>query len=230
MPLIILWDIDHTLIENAGVSKEIYAAAFAALTGTPPVYEAATEGRTDRLIMRDMFRHHQRPEPPWPTVETALGQAGEDYAGDLRRRGTVLPGIREALTVASEEPDWVSTVLTGNIAANARLKLSAFDLDQFLDLPVGAYGADAEQRPDLVAVARRRIHRARGLADDVPVVLIGDTPRDVEAALTTGSAIIAVSTGIYSPAELAAARAPMVLPDLSDTHVLLAVLKSIAAG
>ncbi|MGC1284908.1 MAG: HAD hydrolase-like protein [Streptosporangiaceae bacterium] len=230
MPLIILWDIDHTLIENAGVSKEIYAAAFAALTGTLPICEAATEGRTDRLIMRDMFRHHHCPEPPWPTIETALGQAGEGHAGDLRHRGTVLPGIREALTVASEEPDWVSTVLTGNIAANARLKLSVFHLDRLLDLPVGAYGADAEQRSDLVAVARCRVHRARGLAHDVPVVLIGDTPRDVEAALTTGSAIIAVSTGIYSPAKLAAAHASMVLPDLSDTGGLLAVLMSIAAG
>lgn len=56
MPLIILWDIDHTLIENAGVSKDIYAAAFAALTGVLPSRPAATEGRTDRLIMRDMFR------------------------------------------------------------------------------------------------------------------------------------------------------------------------------
>jgi phosphoglycolate phosphatase-like HAD superfamily hydrolase len=228
MPLIILWDIDHTLIENAGVSKEIYAAAFAALTGTPPVHEAATEGRTDRLIMREMFRHHCRAEPAWPIVETALGQAGENRAGDLRRRGTVLPGVREALRVASEEPDWVSTVLTGNIAANARLKLSAFGLNRLLDLSVGAYGADAEQRPALVAVACKRVYCAKGLADDVPVVLIGDTPRDVEAALTTGSAIIAVSTGIYSPAELAAARAPVVLRDLSDTPALLAVLRSIA--
>ena len=164
-----------------------------------------------------MFRHHQRPEPPWPTIETALGQAGEGYAGDLRRRGTVLPGIREALTVASEEPDWVSTVLTGNIAANARLKLSAFDLDQFLDLPVGSLRRRRRTASRSRCCCPLRIHRARGLADDVPVVLIGDTPRDVEAALTTGSAIIAVSTGIYSPAKLAAAHAPMVLPDLSDT-------------
>jgi hypothetical protein len=150
VPLIVLWDIDHTLIENAGVSKEIYAAAFAALTGTLPICEAATEGRTDRLIMRDMFRHHHCPEPPWPTIETALGQAGEGHAGDLRHRGTVLPGIREALTVASEEPDWVSTVLTGNIAANARLKLSVFHLDRLLDLPVAPTALTPNSAPILL--------------------------------------------------------------------------------
>lgn len=37
MELIVLWDIDHTLIENAGVSKEIYAAAFTALSGRAPM-------------------------------------------------------------------------------------------------------------------------------------------------------------------------------------------------
>jgi phosphoglycolate phosphatase-like HAD superfamily hydrolase len=142
--------------------------------------------------------------------------------------GAVLPGVAEALTAVSEERDWVSTVLTGNIAANARLKLSVFCLNQLLDLPVGAYGADAEQRPALVAVARKRVYCGRGLPDDAPVVLVGDTPRDVEAALTTGSAIIAVSTGIYSPVELAAARAPVVLRDLSDTPAVLAALRSIA--
>lgn len=108
------------------------------------------------------------------------------------------------------------------------MKRSAFGLNQLLDLSVGAYGADAEQCPALGAVACKRVYCAKGLADDVPVVLIGDTPRDVEAALTTGSAIVAVSTGIYSPAELAAARAPVVLRDLSDTPALLAVLRSIA--
>jgi len=31
--LLVLWDIDHTLTENHGVNKEIYAYAFELLTG-----------------------------------------------------------------------------------------------------------------------------------------------------------------------------------------------------
>jgi phosphoglycolate phosphatase-like HAD superfamily hydrolase len=229
MPLIILWDIDHTLIDNAGVSKEIYATAFTALTGTPPPLPAVTQGRTDRLIMRDLFRAHAVTEPKWPVIESALTEAGLVHRDDLRRRGMVLPGAREALTAVSAFNGWVSTALTGNIAANARLKLAAFDLDGLLDLGVGAYGADAEQRPDLVAVARTRIRQARAMPDDVPVVLVGDTPRDVEAALETSSEIIAVSTGVHSQPELVAAAAPVVLPDLSDTDALLALLTSMSA-
>lgn len=228
MELFVLWDIDHTLIENAGVSKEIYAAAFTALAGVGPSEPARTEGRTDRLIMRDMFQRDGLAEPEWAAVEAALTSAGAERLRDLSRRGTALPGVRDVLKGASVQGDWVSSVLTGNIAANARVKVSAFDLDSLLDLSVGAYGADALQRPGLVAVARERAQRLRGVPDDVPVVLVGDTPRDVEAALATGSRIIAVASGVHSADELAAAGAPVVLPDLTDTERVLGILESFA--
>ncbi|MFG2716925.1 HAD family hydrolase [Streptomyces sp. NPDC048416] len=228
MPLIVLWDIDHTLIDNAGVSKEIYAAAYAALAGIPPVRPASTGGRTDRLIMRDMFLEHGRPEPEWAAIEEALAWAGEQRLDELRKRGAALPGVREALQTVSVQDGWVSSVLTGNIMPNARVKLSAFDLDPLLDMPVGAYGADAMERPALVDVARQRIRDRRGLSAETPVVLVGDTPRDVEAALMSGAEIIAVATGIHSQAELAAAGAHMILPDLTDASGLLELLKTLA--
>ena len=43
--LLVLWDIDHTLTENHGVNKEIYAYAFELLTGRRAEYEAQTDGR-----------------------------------------------------------------------------------------------------------------------------------------------------------------------------------------
>ncbi|MDI5964092.1 HAD hydrolase-like protein [Streptantibioticus silvisoli] len=230
MPLLVLWDIDHTLIENAGVSKEIYAAAFTYLTGGSPSSAAVTEGRTDRLIMREMFRRHLLPEPQWAVVNEALVRAGGERFGELRRRGRALPGVPGALKAIAAPGDWVSSVLTGNIAENARVKLGAFGLDELLDLPVGAYGADALQRSDLVDVARRRARCERGLPGGSPVVLVGDTPRDVEAALTTGAHVIAVATGVHSAAELSAAGASTVLPDLSDTKALLNLLQQFERG
>lgn len=230
MPLLVLWDIDHTLIENAGVSKEIYAAAFTYLTGQSPASAAVTEGRTDQLIIGEMFRRHRLPEPQWPVVNEALVRAGGERLGELRRRGRVLPGVPDAIKATAARHRWVSSVLTGNIAENARVKLAAFGLDALLDLPVGAYGADALQRPDLVDIARRRARRERDLPNGTPVVLVGDTPRDVEAALTTGARIIAVATGVHSAAELSAAGASTVLPDLSDTAGLLSLLQRFERG
>ncbi len=228
MALIILWDIDHTLIDNAGVSKEIYAAAFTALAGEPPKRAAVTEGRTDRLIMREMFLRNGFPEPVWADAEAALTSAGRERLGDLREQGRPLPGVREALKEAATRVGWVSSVLTGNIAANAQVKLSAFDLDTLVDLEVGAYGADAVDRSELVDVARRRIRDHRTLPDDTPVVLVGDTPRDVEAALASDAHVIAVATGVHGQRELHAAGAATVLPDLTDTIGLLGLLEDLA--
>ncbi|WP_075739016.1 HAD family hydrolase [Streptomyces acidiscabies] len=229
MRLTILWDIDHTLIDNAGVSKEIYAATFTALAGSAPVGPARTEGRTDRLIMRELLLRHGVPEPEWELVQAALTQAGRERFEELRARGTALPGVHDALKAVAAQGDWVSSVLTGNIAANARVKLAAFGLDSLVDLSAGAFGADGVQRSELVAVARERVRLAYGTDRDGPVVLIGDTPQDVEAALATGSHVVAVATGIHDQGELADVGAEFVLPDLTDTVGLVRLLERLAA-
>jgi phosphoglycolate phosphatase-like HAD superfamily hydrolase len=227
--LIVLWDVDHTLVDNAGVSKEIYANAFKALAGRDAVLPAPTEGRTDRAIMREMFIRHGLPVPGWESAQRALEEAGRGREEDLRRRGRVLPGVQEALKALAADSEVCSSVLTGNIAANARVKLRAFGLDGLLDLSVGGYGEDSEDRAQLVDAAQTRIHAAYGVAMMVSTVLIGDTPRDVQAAHDGGAQCVAVASGIHSVAELRAAGADFVVPDLTDTEGLLAHLRAAAA-
>jgi phosphoglycolate phosphatase-like HAD superfamily hydrolase len=106
---------------------------------------------------------------------------------------------------------------------NALVKLSAFGLDMLLDLEVGAYGSDGERRAELVGAARRRFADARGREPE-RTVLVGDTPRDVEAALSGGAEILAVASGIHSPADLHAAGAETILDDLTDSARVLAAL------
>ena len=119
----------------------------------------------------------------------------------------------------------MQSVLTGNMQATAAAKLAALDLDQFLDLRVGAYGDAHEIRADLVPLARARAAAAYG-GDFAgrATVLIGDTPLDIEAAQLAGARSIAVATGGFSAAELAAAGADTVLPDLADTARVLAAI------
>lgn len=113
---------------------------------------------------------------------------------------------------------WVPTVLADNITANACLKLAAINLHRLLDLDADTYGADAEQRPDLIAVARERIRHDRGMRGDVRTFLVGDTARDVEAAFMTGSEIITGSTGVHSQSDVVAASALVVITDLTQTR------------
>ncbi|MFD5131222.1 HAD family hydrolase [Streptomyces olindensis] len=225
MQRIVLWDVDHTLVENAGVSKEIYASAFKALAGREAELPAPTEGRTDRAIMREMFVQHGLPVPAWDRAQRALEEAGRDREEDLRQRGHVLPGAQEALKALAADSELCSSVLTGNISANARVKLRTFGLDSLLDMAVGGYGEDSDDRARLVDTARARIHAARGIPLVTPTVLIGDTPRDVRAAHDAEAQCIAVASGIHSATELRAAGADVVIPDLTDTEGLLTHLR-----
>ncbi|MGW1074982.1 HAD family hydrolase [Streptomyces sp. NPDC002537] len=230
MRRLVYWDIDHTLIENSGVSKETYAAAYEALTHEAPRAAAVTAGRTDRSIMRAMFDAHGRRIPSWAEVEVALARAGSARFEALQKRGTALPGVREALKAVGRMDGVVQSVLTGNIRENALVKLAAFGLDGFLDLEVGAYGADGDDRAELVPVARARTARAyTGVDDLTPMVLIGDTPRDVAAAFDSGVNIIAVASGVHDAAALSAAGAPFVLADLQETDAVLEAIEQALA-
>lgn len=218
-----LWDVDHTLIENAGVSKEIYADAYTQLTGTAPTHPAVTEGRTDPDIMTDLLRSHAAPEFPWERVEEALRRAGAKHRQALAHRGWVLPGVRE-LVIALADAEAVQTVVSGNIRANAEVKLSGFGLMEWLDLDVGGYGSDSRHRAELVTLAKTRVARKYHASSGIEATVIGDTPRDVEAARNGGARVLAVASGIHSMSTLRAAGASMTLLDLSDTAAALALV------
>jgi phosphoglycolate phosphatase-like HAD superfamily hydrolase len=116
----------------------------------------------------------------------------------------------------------VQTVLTGNVPAVARVKLAAFGLDRHLDLEIGAYGPDDHVRANLVRAAQRRASvKHGGVFDRETTVVIGDTPHDVTAAREGGARVVAVASGRFTEPELRASGAEVVLPDLTDTAVVL---------
>jgi phosphoglycolate phosphatase len=226
-PLLVLWDIDHTLIETRGVGGEIYAAAFLKVTGRPLVQMADMAGRTEPVIFRDTLALHGINDPGDMFRQFAIEQARgyADRIADMRHRGRALPGAFNALSALSSKPNVVQSVLTGNTRPTAQIKLGAFGLDEYLDLDAGAYGTDDDIRAKLVPVARQRAAQRTGHSfDPESTVLIGDTPADVAAARDGGARIIAVATGRSTAAELAAAGASTVLPDLTSTAALLAVV------
>lgn len=120
------------------------------------------------------------------------------------------------------------SVLTGNIRSVAEVKLAALGLREWLDLCIGAYGDDHEDRTELVHVARRRAAAVHGRSaaefGGTATVVIGDTPLDISAALAAGARAVGVATGSYSADDLAMAGADAVLPDLTDTASVLRTL------
>lgn len=223
----VLWDVDHTLIENGGISKLNYVHAFESLARRPAETQPHTDGRTDPEIMANLFLAHGIDDVDRyrPRFAEALADAMHRNRDLLRDRGCPLPGALAALQALATEPDVVQSVLTGNIPANAREKLAAFGLDGFMDFGVGGFGTDSSRRAELVPAAQRRAATRYGHEFDMEsTVLVGDTVRDVRAALDGGAKVIAVATGEDSMETLERGGADAVLPNLRSTEDFLAAL------
>jgi phosphoglycolate phosphatase-like HAD superfamily hydrolase len=225
--LLVLWDIDHTLIETGGVGSEIYAAAFQKVTGHKLQQMADVSGRTEPVIFRETLALHGI-DDPGNLFSVFADEQARGYAervDELRQRGRALPGAAQALNALAKRDDAFQSVLTGNTRPSAEIKLNAFGLGTHLDLDAAAYGTDSDERADLVDIARHRATQRTGRSfGPESTVLIGDTPADVAAAQDGGARIIAVATGNSSTDDLAAAGASNVLADLTSTSALLAML------
>ncbi len=242
-----LWDVDHTLLDAGGAGIQLIRRAFTEMFGRDFPHTPALAGRTDRAIQLEVLTRSgvAEPQAELPAFQQLVAGLAPQLGGLVRESGRALPGATEALTAVAALADGrggpdhggpnysgpnysgplVQSVLTGNMRATAVAKLAALDLDRFLDLRVGAYGDAHEIRADLVPLARARAAAAYG-GDFAgrATVLIGDTPLDIEAAQLAGARSIAVATGGFSAAELAAAGADTVLPDLTDTARVLAAI------
>lgn len=231
--LLVLWDIDHTLIDTGGAGQDAYAAAFRTATGVELAGPWRFDGRTELAAVTDTLTEHGLPPEPEMVrrVCDALVTVHAAMADQFALHGKVLPGIREALTALADLGHARQSVLTGNLREVAALKLTAFGLDQAVDMRIGAYGSDAVERTALAPYAFERAARVLGL--DITgrsTAIIGDTPRDVEAARAVGALSIGVATGRDSTAQLKAVGADVVFPDLSDTAALLDVLTAYVDG
>jgi phosphoglycolate phosphatase-like HAD superfamily hydrolase len=227
--VLVLWDIDGTLLNAGGVGRDLYDVVFLQLFGRSLSAYAPMAGRTDRAIILETLTLAGVDEPRRyvdPFI-AGLGAHAPSIRSAMVSRGHVLPGAAAALAMVGGQAH--QSVLTGNIRPLAEAKLAALDLRDGLDLCIGAYGDDHEDRAQLVEVARRRAAAVHGrpLSSSfagTSTVVVGDTPLDVAAALAAGARAVGVASGSYPAADLITAGAHAVLPNLADTSLVLETL------
>ncbi len=138
------------------------------------------------------------------------------------RKG-LMPGVVALLKTLSRQDEVRCGLVTGNFATPAQIKLEHFSIWGFFHF--GAYGDDAPVRDDLVPIAVERARRAGvTVAAAHDVVVIGDTPLDVQCATAAGARSVAVATGSYDEAALRETGAHAVLADFSDTATVVDLL------
>jgi phosphoglycolate phosphatase len=219
---LILWDIDGTLIWSGPVTRRAFDLAIRSALGREPGNHGVSfGGKTDPEIALEILAalavSGDDARGRLPVVMEALEREMGTAVDLLREEGSVLPGVQALLERMHAAPGILQTVLTGNVEANARLKVGAFGLDRFLDLDVGAYGSDGEDRATFVPLALEKVRSVRGArVEPGDVWVVGDTARDLACARAGGARCLLVATGLVPLDELAPLDADQVLPDLSD--------------
>jgi phosphoglycolate phosphatase len=222
-PHLILWDIDGTLVWTGPATRRAFERAVEAIVGRavdsrPVSFGGKTDPQIAMEILATMAVSDGEARGHLATVLRELERAMEAAAEDLREGGRVLPGVEELLERLHGRPDVVQSVLTGNVAANARLKVGAFALDRYLDLEVGAFGSDHADRNQLVAIAVRKLEVLRGVrVSPTDVWVVGDTGRDLDCARAAGARCILVATGMVPFEELEPLGADATFHDLTRT-------------
>jgi phosphoglycolate phosphatase-like HAD superfamily hydrolase len=217
------------------VTRAAYAEAFGAVAGRPLVQLPQMPGRSESEIFFDALALNGVDVGAGGTADrllepfsAALAAAMRDRREDLVTQGQLLPGAAEAMATVAKLDGVVTSVLTGGSKANAVLKLCAFGLDGYVDFEIGGYGSEAYPKGTLLRVARLRAAEKHGVTfEDHATVYIADSPRDVDAAGIGGARSLAVASGRATVAELREAGADAVLPDLTDTATLAALVMSL---
>lgn len=216
LPDAVLFDVDGTLLDTGGAGAVSWTWAFEQLVGHPVDIGAYTDaGMTDPVVARRTFEADMGRPPTkrefarllhlYLTVLPDSVEASKSY--------TVLPGVPELLQSLADQGVLLG-LTSGAVEAAAHIKLGRARLNRYFTF--GGFGSDSADRVKLTIRARERAEELAGerLLSKC-VFVVGDTPRDVEAAQGAGLVSVAVATHNFDRAALEAAGADHVLDDLT---------------
>jgi phosphoglycolate phosphatase len=216
---LVLFDIDGTILRSNGAGRRAMIAALREVFGATGPKDHRYAGKTDPQIVREVMRlegHHDA------HIDERMDALMTLYLTRLERElehadTFVYPGIPELLDALESRGDTILGLLTGNLreGAYAKLRAAGIDLGRFR---VGAFGSDHEHRPELPALARQRAQADLGIdLEGRHLVVIGDTPADIECGRSLGVRAIGVATGSYTVDELLQYEPHAVFETLEDT-------------
>jgi len=191
MALLALFDVDGTLLlSDDPVAGEAFNAALRDVYPVDPAPDAVAHvdhpGQTAPRIARLVLRAEGLGDE---AIDEGLGawcgRFAERYVALLAKADTsgwVAPPYAAGALERLEDGGVLLALLTGNPEPMARARMERLGLGGFFSDGQGAFGCDAEDRVELLAIARER-------AGDWPAertAEIGDTCRDVRTAHAAG--------------------------------------------
>lgn len=216
----ILFDIDGTLIDSQGAGGAALSLALADEFAIASPRSVPLQGRTDLGVFSELLSLNGLADTP-QNFERLCTAYFARLPQELRLRGgLILPGVQDFLAKLGEIESCHVGLLTGNLPISAKIKLEHFGLWDAFEF--GIFGDLAAHRPDLSAATIAAVNNRSG--QEVPsecIIVVGDTPLDVELARSMQARCLAVCTGGFAGDVLLAAGACRAVDDLSNTGDLL---------
>ena len=215
-PVVVLFDVDETLVHTGGSGARSWKCAFDTLYGIPAdIGEHSSTGETDPQVARATFNAELGRDPSDDELSRLYAQyllhLAEDIGSSEGYR--VLPGA-EKILIRLREAGVILGLVSGAMEGAARTKLVPANLNRFFVF--GGYGSDSPDRTELTGLAIEKAARLQNQLTPSQVYVVGDTPHDMMATNASGAVSIGVASGHYSVAELETAGGAHVLRSLED--------------
>jgi phosphoglycolate phosphatase len=215
-PVVALFDVDETLVHTGGSGARSWKVAFDKLYGIPAdIGEHTSAGETDPTVARETFSAVLGRDPSDDELDRIYAQYLLNLSEDIlvSEGYRMLPGADLCLAKLGEAGVLLGLV-SGAMEGAARTKLIPANLNRFFLF--GAYGSDSPDRAELTGLAIEKASRLHAHLKPAQVFVVGDTPRDIDAAKKAGAVSVGVATGKFSVTDLSEAGADHVLGSLEE--------------
>ena len=219
MSRVLLFDIDNTLLYSGGAGGQAMTAVFEEIYGIPNGFGAIEfSGRTDLYILYEALKAHGIGGDREEHLRRFTERYYELLPGLLvEKDGALKPGFPELLSAIQGEA--TLGLATGNFSGGARLKVEHYGIAEYFE--GGGFGEVSVDRAEVVKAAINAVADGHAPGD---ILVIGDTPHDLTAALANGVQAVGVATGGNSADELRGCGAHLVFESFEEWEAAAAML------
>jgi len=222
---VVLFDVDGTLVSSESIGDEkrrflegIYAIVGFEPSAVPSRFAGMVDPQICRILLAEAGLDDEKVEYFLPKV---LARMAKIYH-DMEKKPILNEGVPDLLRILSASRSHIVGVLTGNLSAVAKEKLRITGIAPYFI--IGFYGDNYFDRNRLIEDAVRKCVMNYKLPNSKNVLIIGDTPRDVNAANAANATSIGVASGVFSMEQLSQANVAWVFPNLKPSRELLRAL------
>lgn len=222
---LILFDIDHTLMDIGDSHRKAFMAGFKKVLGLEVDYSTGWKfhGFTDLQIIHEVMDEYKIKKDPGK-IAKIMEVMIDDFKKQNLSHALLMPGIPHILKELQKNKEIIIGLVTGNLKEIAYTKLRHFNIEEYFIL--GGFGDISTIRADLVKYAIKKAEELHGKIKKSNVIIVGDTIHDIRCAKESCVKCLAVATGTYSYGQLNEKNPDYIFEDLKDSKKIIEVIKN----